>query len=146
MSPGHRYWRLVAPGESKWAVVEVKWYGADGLEIKGGSSISSGEAAEWSRSDNAFDGDLQSYWLADKAESSSRWIGAAFKDPVEVVSVQVMQYAHENYRTYTAELHFSDDAKTWTYADVGDLQGDGVEQADWETIPSTHSSDNLDFF
>jgi len=142
----HRYWRLVAPGESKWAVVEIRWLDVDGVQVKGSSSVASGEAAEWSSAENAFDGDLKSYWLADKTESSNRWVGQQFEAPVRV-SAEVMQYAHDNYRTYTAELHYSDDGEAWTYVDVADLQGEGVDEPHWEVVPSVEKSDSmLDLF
>lgn len=58
-----------------------------------------------------------------------------------------MQYAHENYRTYTAELHYSDDGEAWTYVDVADLQGEGVDEPHWEVVPSVEKLGSmLDLF
>ena len=101
----HRYWRLQAPGTTKWGVLEVRWLDAEsGETVVPGSDaavLSSGSHAAWCSGSAAADGDDKSYRLS-KAESEDRWIGVDFGEGggAEVGAAEVMQVAHDNYRAF----------------------------------------------
>ena len=145
-SGAHRYWRLQAPGTTKWGVLEVRWLDAEsGEAVVPGSDaavLSSGSHAAWCSGSAAADGDDKSYWLESKAESEDRWIGVDFGEGggAEVGAAEVMQVAHDNYRAFFVELQWSDDGASWTYFKSGELDGTHrdpeVGGAYWEKVPA----------
>ena len=88
--------------------------------------------------------------MESKSETSDRWVGVRFDDPVEVGSVDLMQYAHGNYRSWNAEVQWSDNGVVWTKVFEAELDGMGGDTAAWETVPSIPSEEasasGLDFF
>jgi|AntAceMinimDraft_5_1070358.scaffolds.fasta_scaffold100934_1 hypothetical protein len=146
----HKWWRVLAPGETKWALAEVRWSTEDGATLAGGHPFSSGDYAEWANAAQATDLNDKTYWCeSTKAESPDRWLGVRFEGAEAVAAVELKQYPHDNYKSFFAELQHSDDeGATWTTAESGDLTGE--ENADgsptWERIPNLKQFDQLDFF
>ena len=157
----HRYWRLISPGITKWGLVEVRWLDDSGSVVSTGgeaAAISSGAHASWCDATAAADSDQKSYWLESKQETEDRWIGVdlgATAEPVAVAAAEVMQVAHDNYRTFLVELQWSDDGTEWTYFKSGELdgvhrdqEGDGAPY--WEKVPAPPRLDfeqqEADFF
>jgi len=132
----HRWWRLQAPGETKWALVEVKWKDVSGADqTSSGAPLSSGSHASWCTVDATRDGDAGSYWMESKEATEDRWVGVRFGSPTAVATVDVKQYAHENYRVWLAELAWSDDGSSWHVASEGELDGGTSEDGTfWETV------------
>lgn len=145
---GHRFWRILAPGVTKWAVSEVKWLGEDGTPVDGAKPLSSGQYALWSGPAEAMDGNPKTYWFESKSDSLDRWIGVEFETAIELHKVELLQFHHSNYRAIQADLQWSDDGTSWTTKVVGSLEGDFDEFAadHWEQLPGEDSSQGMDFF
>ena len=156
-SEPHRYWRLLAPGRTKWGVLEVRWIDDAGVKVVSkGSSLSSGFHASWCDASAAVDGDTNSYWLESKAESDDRWLGVDFGegDGIAVEYAEVMQVAHDNYRAFLVEMQWSDDGEAWTYFKSGELDGMNRDPERgnpyWEIVPAppriNFEEESADFF
>mmetsp|Transcript_18221 Transcript_18221/g.42579 ORF Transcript_18221/g.42579 Transcript_18221/m.42579 type:complete len:179 (-) Transcript_18221:159-695(-) len=150
-SDGHRFWRILSPGDSRWAVIELRWLDADLQEIStmGATPIASGEHASWANGAAGMDNDESTYWSANvKADSEDRWLGVDFGEgaAVAVAEAEVMQYNHEVYRVFRAYLEYSDDGVVWDLYDQADLE-DQCDQCElfWEKIPGEPKFDHLDF-
>ena len=86
----HKWWRVLAPGETKWALAEVRWSADDGTFLSGGTSFSSGDHADWSSSVQAADANDKTYWCeSTKSESENRWLGVQFEHATSVVAVEM---------------------------------------------------------
>lgn len=146
----HKWWRVLAPGETKWALAEVRWSAVDGSFLSGGTFSSSGDHAEWSSAVQATDANDKTYWCeSTKTESENRWLGVQFDHATSVVAVEIKQYPHDNYKSFYAELQYSDDdGHTWTTSESGDLSGEQMDDGSpvWERIPPDEKYEQLNFF
>lgn len=77
-----------------------------------------------------------------------RWLGVKFPEPKNLSAAEVRQYPHDNYRSFAAELQFSDDGSDWHTYQIADLTGgeelDGSPK--WERVPAFAKVESLDFF
>lgn len=141
----HQYWRVIAPGRTKWALIEARWLDNEGQILKHGIPISSGQHAEWCDANMALDSNTNSYWLESTTETSGRWLGVKFDHPV-IATAEVLQYSHSNYRSFVAELHYSDDGLAWHFKGVAELDGSDADDVSiWEAVPSKSESAQIDF-
>ena len=116
----HTYWRVLFKSGSHLGYVQVAEMRMS--DVPGGASLTTGGVplsggdvnASFSRQ-NAFDGNMGSYWHSSDQglANNTTYLGYQFQEPVAINYVEIAIAAANTYRPYSGIIQWSDDGSAW---------------------------------